>query len=294
MARARTVLCMAAQMMRRVLVDAARARGSQKRGGSVMTVNIDDAAVLCPAPDRSILALDEALTAFCASRRAQARVVELRYFGGLTERGNRERADISPRTVRRDWSSRECGWGGNWPHSSGRPAWSPERLRQIEELFHAYGGVRRAARRHCWRERTLNCAAKSNRCWADNRESVSGSAAVEAGGQFRRIRRARCSRLGHSPAHTASKASSARAAWARCMPRARYAAEARRRGESPAARTFARDTDRRARFRGKRSSWPRWNHPHIAAALRSPEGESGDLTALVLELGRGTRRSRIA
>jgi len=76
---------MAAQMMRRILVDAARARGSKKRGGSAVKVNIDDAAVLSPTPDRSILALDDALTELARLAPRQARVVELRYFGGLTE-----------------------------------------------------------------------------------------------------------------------------------------------------------------------------------------------------------------
>ena len=94
---------MAAQMMRRILVDAARARGSKKRGGAAATVNIDDTAVLCPAPDRSILALDEALTTFSRLAPRQARVVELRYFGGLTEEEIVAALDISPRTVRRDW-----------------------------------------------------------------------------------------------------------------------------------------------------------------------------------------------
>ena len=94
---------MAAQMMRRILVDAARARGSQKRGGSAAKVNIDDTAVLSPAPDRSILALDEALTAFSQLAPRQAKVVELRYFGGLTEEEIVAALDISPRTVRRDW-----------------------------------------------------------------------------------------------------------------------------------------------------------------------------------------------
>jgi len=74
----------AAQMMRRILVDAARARASKKRGGSAARVNIDETAVLSPAPDRAILALDEALTAFSRLAPRQARVVELRYFGGLT------------------------------------------------------------------------------------------------------------------------------------------------------------------------------------------------------------------
>ena len=93
----------ASQMMRRILVDAARARAAQKRGGSAAKVNIDDTAVLSPAPDRSILAVDEALTAFSLVAPRQAKVVELRYFGGLTEEEIVAALDISPRTVRRDW-----------------------------------------------------------------------------------------------------------------------------------------------------------------------------------------------
>ena len=95
---------MAAQMMRRILVDAARARASKKRGGSAAKVNIDDAAVLSPEPDQSILALHEALATFSQLAPRQARVVELRYFGGLTEEEIVAALDISPRTVRRDWS----------------------------------------------------------------------------------------------------------------------------------------------------------------------------------------------
>lgn len=94
---------MAAQMMRRILVDLARARASKKRGGSAAKVNIDETAVLSPAPDRSILALDEALTAFSRLAPRQARVVELRYFGGLTEEEIVAALEISSRTVRRDW-----------------------------------------------------------------------------------------------------------------------------------------------------------------------------------------------
>jgi len=94
---------MAAQMMRRILVDAARARHSQKRGGIALKVNINETAVLSPATDRSILALDEALTAFSQVAPRQAKVVELRYFGGLTEEEIAAALEISPRTVRRDW-----------------------------------------------------------------------------------------------------------------------------------------------------------------------------------------------
>jgi RNA polymerase sigma factor (TIGR02999 family) len=94
---------MAAQMMRRILVNAAHARAAQKRGGRTPKVNIDETAVLSPAPDRSILALDEALTEFSRLAPRQAKVVELRYFGGLTEEEIVAALNISARTVRRDW-----------------------------------------------------------------------------------------------------------------------------------------------------------------------------------------------
>ena len=94
----------AAQMMRRILVDAARTHGSRRRGGTPAKVNLDDSATLSPAPDRSILAVNEALTAFSQVAPRQAKVVELRYFGGLTEDEIVAALDISPRTVRRDWN----------------------------------------------------------------------------------------------------------------------------------------------------------------------------------------------
>jgi len=93
----------AAQMMRRVLVDAARTHGSRRRDGAPAKVNLDDSAVLSPSPDRSILAVDEALTALSQLAPRQAKVVELRYFGGLTEVEIVAALGISPRTVRRDW-----------------------------------------------------------------------------------------------------------------------------------------------------------------------------------------------
>jgi len=94
---------MAAQMMRRILVDAARARKAQKRGGPATWVNFEETAVLPSAPDSSILDLDEALARFAKVAPRQAKVVELRYFGGLTEEEIVAVLEISPRTVRRDW-----------------------------------------------------------------------------------------------------------------------------------------------------------------------------------------------
>jgi RNA polymerase sigma factor (TIGR02999 family) len=92
-----------AQMMRRILVDAARARGSHKRGGGAVKINIDETAVLSPEPDASIVELDKALEAFSRVAPRQAKVVELRYFGGLSEEQTAEALHISERSVRRDW-----------------------------------------------------------------------------------------------------------------------------------------------------------------------------------------------
>ena len=93
----------AAQMMRRILVDAARARSSHKRGGGAIKVNVDEALVVSPERDSSLVALDEALEAFAKLAPRQAQVVELRYFGGLSEGEIAEVLKTSPRTVRRDW-----------------------------------------------------------------------------------------------------------------------------------------------------------------------------------------------
>ena len=84
-------------------MDAARARKSHQRGGTTPQLNLDETAVLSSLPDRSILALDEALTAFSQVAPRQAKVVELRYFGGLTEEEIAGALKVSPRTVRRDW-----------------------------------------------------------------------------------------------------------------------------------------------------------------------------------------------
>jgi RNA polymerase sigma factor (TIGR02999 family) len=93
----------AAQMMRRILVDAARSRGSRRRGGIPARVNLDESAVLSPEPDQFIVEVDEALIAFSQVAPRQAKVVELRFFGGLTEEEIVAALKISPRTVRRDW-----------------------------------------------------------------------------------------------------------------------------------------------------------------------------------------------
>ena len=94
---------LAAQLMRRILIDAARTRGAGKRGGGVFRVDIDQAPLLAPEPDGFILALDAALESLARLAPRQARVVELRYFGGLSEEETAEVMQSSRRTVRRDW-----------------------------------------------------------------------------------------------------------------------------------------------------------------------------------------------
>jgi RNA polymerase sigma factor (TIGR02999 family) len=92
-----------AQMMRRILVDSARARGTDKRGGDAIRVSVDEAAVLSPEPDASMVALDDSLEALARIAPRQAKVVELRYFGGLSVDQTVEVMGISERTVMRDW-----------------------------------------------------------------------------------------------------------------------------------------------------------------------------------------------
>ncbi len=93
-----------ARIMRHVLVDAARRRKSLKRGGEQVCVTLDD-NVDAPAGDQTdLISLDEALTRLAQMSPRQGRVVELRYFGGLTEEQVAETLKISERTVRRDWN----------------------------------------------------------------------------------------------------------------------------------------------------------------------------------------------
>ena len=83
----------------------ARSRGSQKRGGDVRKMSLDEAAILPPEPDEDLLALDSALTALAAFDPRKAKVVELRFFGGLTEQETAEALGVSSDTVLRDWKS---------------------------------------------------------------------------------------------------------------------------------------------------------------------------------------------
>jgi RNA polymerase sigma factor (TIGR02999 family) len=94
---------LAAQMLRRILVDGARARGSSKRGGDAEKIAFEEADFASPERDREMAALDDALEALAKVDPRKARAVELRFFGGLTMEETAETMGISVQTVRRDW-----------------------------------------------------------------------------------------------------------------------------------------------------------------------------------------------
>jgi RNA polymerase sigma factor (TIGR02999 family) len=92
-----------AQLMRRVLVEFARRRRQLKRGGEARQISIEEALVVCQEQRADVVALDDALTKLAKLNPRQSRVVELRFFGGLTEEEIAEALKVSPRTVRNDW-----------------------------------------------------------------------------------------------------------------------------------------------------------------------------------------------
>ena len=94
----------AAQMMRRILVDHARAKKRAKRGGSDVRVSLGDATVAVKGQDHDLVALDEALDRLAQIDEQQSRVVELRFFSGLTVEETAEVLHISTATVKRDWN----------------------------------------------------------------------------------------------------------------------------------------------------------------------------------------------
>jgi len=93
-----------AQLMRRILVDYARSHNYVKRGGEAQHVSLDEAAVFSVDPAPDLVALDEALTTLAAIDQRKSRVVELRFFGGLSVEETAEVLKVSPRTVMNDWS----------------------------------------------------------------------------------------------------------------------------------------------------------------------------------------------
>jgi RNA polymerase sigma factor (TIGR02999 family) len=100
---------LAAQLMRRILVDHARAQHAEKRGGSVTRVSLEDALAAnqpeprAPGQEADVLAIDEALERLTTIDQDQARIVELRFFAGLSVDETAHVLKRSPRTIKREW-----------------------------------------------------------------------------------------------------------------------------------------------------------------------------------------------
>ncbi len=101
-----------AQLMRRILVDFARARNYAKRGGAAHKVSLDETALVSQSRREDLVALDDALKALAELDERQSRVVDLRFFGGLSLEEIAEVLKVSVGTVRRDWSMARA-----WLHS---------------------------------------------------------------------------------------------------------------------------------------------------------------------------------
>jgi len=114
-------LAMSARLMRRVLVDFARMRAADKRGGDAVRVTLDDATIGGSGPEADVVRLDDALEALAALDDRKSRVVELRFFGGLTVDETATALEVSSKTVLRDWEfarawlQRELGTRGRQP-----------------------------------------------------------------------------------------------------------------------------------------------------------------------------------
>lgn len=106
-----------ARLMRRILIDFARSRNYLKRGGGTQQVPLDEAMLISEEPDFDLVLLDEALTALAEIDARKSQVVELRFFGGMTEEETAEFLRVSRETVRRDlrlakaWLLREIAEG---------------------------------------------------------------------------------------------------------------------------------------------------------------------------------------
>ena len=98
------VLAAASRAMRRILIDYAVTRRAEKRGGGAIAEPLDDALVMAVSRSDELLALDEALSRLAGTNERYARVIECRFFGGMSVEDTAEALGVSPRTVKSDWA----------------------------------------------------------------------------------------------------------------------------------------------------------------------------------------------
>jgi len=110
----------AAKLMRQILVHSARTRDAQKRGGGIRHVSLNDSLVFASKPDADLIELDDALTALAKNDERKAKVVELRFFGGMTLEEAAEVLEVSADTVWRDWDLAKTWLYREMSHRAGR------------------------------------------------------------------------------------------------------------------------------------------------------------------------------
>ena len=156
----------AAQVMRRILVDHARGHLREKRGGELQEVPMDEALEFAPEQSVELVKLDEALARLTKLDPRQGKIVELRFFGGFTVEQTAELLGISPKTVKRDWSVAKA-----WLHSELRqtdgdvPGANGTRVKDLYEEALECDSAQRAALSAEQRLPTKSCARKSDGFW---------------------------------------------------------------------------------------------------------------------------------
>jgi len=110
----------ASRLMRRILVDHARSHNYAKRGGGAIEVSLDEAALISQERAAELVALDEALTSLAAIDERKCQVVEMRFFGGMSVEETAEMLNVSPITVKRDWSTAKAWLYREIAESAGR------------------------------------------------------------------------------------------------------------------------------------------------------------------------------
>ena len=158
---------MASEMMRRILVDHARRRKMAKRSGGWARVALDEAVAQRDPRDVDLLDLDAALSELASFDPRKSRVVELRFFGGLSLDDSAQALGISRATVERDWQVAR-NWLYRRLNARPRSPMTPERWSDVERVYHAalsHDAPAARARSSPRRARaTKRCDARSNRC----------------------------------------------------------------------------------------------------------------------------------
>ena len=288
---------MSSRVMRRVLVDCARARGYQKRGAGAQKVTLDEERVGSAEQPADVLALDDALETLAAIDPRKGQVVEMRYFGGLSIEETAEALGVSVRTVKRDWTMAKL-----WLRKSSRKPgirshqMTPERWQQVEEIVHAAlsrGESERPAFlvHACAGDLALRREVESllaQQASAAGFLDAPAAAAVvpmvsDAGASLLTGRRLGAYHV-HERIGVGGMGEVYRARDTKLGPR--------RRDQDPAA-AFTSDPDRLARFEREARVLASLNHPHIGAIYGLEDADG--VRALVLELVDGeTLADRIA